>query len=146
MKFRLAADDGDIRVSAVLTFLHLQWQIARIDDARALFQLHAELYYNVGDDLVVFRAGPAHSAHPAIDEFTFEFGLTLDVEIFVESEFRFEFGCHQLPPWRAALQNFVGSLPSLNRWRDVFLQTPRAGSNPLSEQTSSVNVPSLLGI
>src|SRR5262249_2198680 len=58
----------------------------------------------------------------------------------------FEFGRHQLPPCRAALQNFVGSLPSLNRWRAVFLHTPRTGSNPLSEQTSSMNVPSPLGM
>src|SRR5262244_2826799 len=58
----------------------------------------------------------------------------------------FEFGRHQLPPCRAALQNFLGSLPSLNRWRAVFLHTPRTGSNPLSEQTSSMNVPSPLGM
>src|SRR4030095_13743397 len=58
----------------------------------------------------------------------------------------FEFGRHQLPPCRAALQNFVGSLPSLNRCREVFLHTPRTGSNPLSEQTSSMNVPSPLGM
>src|SRR5215510_6832464 len=43
------------------------------------------------------------------------------------------------------LQNFVGSLPSLNRCRTVFLHTPRTGSNPLTAQTSSVNVPSPLG-
>src|SRR5262245_7133554 len=43
------------------------------------------------------------------------------------------------------LQNFVGSLPRLNRFRTVFLHTPRTGSNPLTAQTSSVNVPSPLG-
>ena len=56
------------------------------------------------------------------------------------------FTYHQLPPCRAALQNFVGSVPSLNRWRAVFLHTPRAGSSPLIEQTSSMNVPSPLGM
>ncbi|HKQ73955.1 MAG TPA: hypothetical protein VJ810_09660, partial [Blastocatellia bacterium] len=56
------------------------------------------------------------------------------------------FNYHQLPPCRAALQNFVGSAPSLNRWRVVFLHTPRTGSIPLSEQTSSMNVPSPLGM
>ena len=44
------------------------------------------------------------------------------------------------------MQNFVGSLPSLNRCRTVFLHTPRTGSNPLTAQTSSVNVPSPLGM
>lgn len=40
----------------------------------------------------------------------------------------------------------MGSPPSLNRCRTVFLHTPLTGSNPLSEQTSSVKVPSPLGM
>ena len=37
--------------------------------------------------------------HPSVDELAPEFGLALDIEVFVESQVEFEFGRPGFPQW-----------------------------------------------